>query len=152
MVTQLLPNDPFFRTSIGFDRIFNTLERLNSSSNATESYPPYNIIRTGDDSFIVELALAGFKKEELEVEVKESVLHVKGEKIDEDGKRNYIHKGIGGRRFHKTFTLAEFVEVHSVNFVDGILSLQMERIIPDEKKPRKLEIGSQSVEPVLLTE
>jgi molecular chaperone IbpA len=154
MVTQsLLPNDPFFRTSIGFDRIFNTLERLNSTSNATESYPPYNIIRTSDDCFVVELALAGFNKEELDVEVKESVLHIKGEKLEEDGKRNYIHKGIGGRRFHKSFTLAEFVEVHSVNFVNGILSLQMERIVPDEKKPRKLEIGSELIQqPVLLTE
>ena len=149
MVTQLLPNDPFFRTSIGFDRLFDTLNRLNNTTNVQESYPPYNIISNGDDCFVIEIALAGFKKEELEVEVKEATLHIKGEKLEEDGKRSYVHKGIGGRRFHKTFTLAEYVEVDTVNFVDGILSISMERRVPEEKKPKILVINS---EPELLVE
>ena len=98
MVRTLLDlNDPFFRTTIGFDKMFNTLEQLNGLSNVSESYPPYNLIRTGDDCFVIEVALAGFSKEELNVEIKENVLHINGEKkqVKDDGKKNYIHKGIG---------------------------------------------------------
>ena len=77
MVRTLLDlNDPFFRTTIGFDKMFNTLERLNGHSNVSESYPPYNLIRTGDDRFVIEVALAGFSREELNVEIKENVLQM----------------------------------------------------------------------------
>ena len=148
MVRTLLDlNDPFFRTTIGFDKMFNTLERLNGHSNVSESYPPYNLIRTGDDRFVIEVALAGFSKEELNVEIKENVLHINGEKkqVEDDGKKNYIHKGIGARKFHKTFTLAEYVEVVEGAYVDGVLTVVCERQVPDEKKPRKIDLGDSKV-------
>ncbi len=147
MVTNLLNmNDPFFRTSIGFDKMFDTLERLNSASNAQEGYPPYNLIRKGEETFIIELAVAGFSKKELDVEIKENTLHITGEKAqDEEGKKNYIHKGIGGRRFHKTFTLAEYVEVVDGSFADGILTVVCERQIPDSMKPRKIKLGDDRI-------
>ena len=147
MVNSILGlSDPFFRTSIGFDKMFDTLERLNSASNAQEGYPPYNLIRTGDDCFVIEVALAGFSKKEIDVEIKENVLHIKGQKTDEEeGKKNYIHKGIGGRRSHKTFTLAEYVEVIDGSFVDGILTIVCERIVPEEKKPRKVVLGDDKI-------
>tara|TARA_R100000988_G_C3873715_1_gene104986 strand:+ start:42 stop:500 length:459 start_codon:yes stop_codon:yes gene_type:complete len=148
MVRTLLDlNDPFFRTTIGFDKMFNTLEQLNGLSNVSESYPPYNLIRTGDDRFVIEVALAGFSKEELNVEIKENVLHINGEKkqVEDDGKKNYIHKGIGARKFHKTFTLAEYVEVVEGAYVDGVLTVVCERQLPEEKKPRKLDLGDSKV-------
>jgi len=148
MVRTLLDlNDPFFRTTIGFDKMFNTLEQLNGLSNVSESYPPYNLIRTGDDCFVIEVALAGFSKEELNVEIKENVLHINGEKkqVEDDGKKNYIHKGIGARKFHKTFTLAEYVEVVEGAYVDGVLTVVCERQLPEEKKPRKLDLGDSKV-------
>lgn len=150
MVNLFNLNDPFFRTSVGFDKMFDSLERLNSASSAEESYPPYNLIRTGDDSFVIEIALAGFKEKELNVEVKENVLHIHGEKSQEEIKKNYIHKGIGGRRFHKTFTLAEYVQVENASFIDGIVTINCEREIPEEKKPRniKLNIKSDVIDPV----
>ena len=148
MVRTLLDlNDPFFRTTIGFDKMFNTLEQLNGHANVSESYPPYNLIRTGDDTFVIEVALAGFSKEELNVEVKENVLHIDGEKkqVKDDGKKDYIHKGIGARKFHKTFTLAEYVEVVEGAYVDGVLTVVCERQLPEEKKPRKLDLGDSKV-------
>ena len=148
MVRTLLDlNDPFFRTTIGFDKMFNTLEQLNGLSNVSESYPPYNLIRTGDDRFVIEVALAGFSKEELNVEIKENVLHINGEKeqVKDDGKKDFIHKGIGTRRFHKTFTLAEYVEVVEGAYVDGVLTVVCERQVPDEKKPRKIDLGDSKV-------
>ena len=148
MVRTLLDlNDPFFRTTIGFDKMFNTLEQLNGLSNVSESYPPYNLIRTGDHCFVIEVALAGFSKEELNVEIKENVLHINGEKkqVEDDGKKNYIHKGIGARKFHKTFTLAEYVEVVEGAYVDGVLTVVCERQLPEEKKPRKLDLGDSKV-------
>ena len=147
MVTNLLNmNDPFFRTSIGFDMMFDHLERLNSASNAHEGYPPYNLIRKGEETFVIEIALAGFSKKELDVEIKENVLHIKGEKAqEEEGKKDYIHKGIGGRRFHKTFTLEEYVEVVDGSFVDGILTVVCKRQLPEEKKPRKIVLGNERV-------
>ena len=148
MVRTLLDlNDPFFRTTIGFDKMFNTLEQLNGLSNVSESYPPYNLIRTGDDRFVIEVALAGFSREELNVEIKENVLHINGEKelVEDDGKKDYIHKGIGARKFHKTFTLAEYVEVVEGAYVDGVLTIVCERQLPEEKKPRKLNLGDSKV-------
>ena len=148
MVRTLLDlNDPFFRTTIGFDKMFNTLEQLNGLSNVSESYPPYNLIRTGDDRFVIEVALAGFSREELNVEIKENVLHINGEKeqVKDDGKKDFIHKGIGTRRFHKTFTLAEYVEVVEGAYVDGVLTVVCERQLPEEKKPRKLDLGDSKV-------
>ena len=148
MVRTLLDlNDPFFRTTIGFDKMFNTLEQLNGLSNVSESYPPYNLIRTGDDRFVIEVALAGFSREELNVEIKENVLHINGEKeqVKDDGKKDFIHKGIGTRRFHKTFTLAEYVEVVEGAYVDGVLTIVCERQLPEEKKPRKLDLGDSKV-------
>ena len=148
MVRTLLDlNDPFFRTTIGFDKMFNTLEQLNGHANVTENYPPYNLIRTGDDTFVIEVALAGFSREELNVEIKENVLHINGEKelVEDDGKKDFIHKGIGTRRFHKTFTLAEYVEVVEGAYVDGVLTVVCERQLPEEKKPRKLDLGDSKV-------
>ena len=138
-------NTLFPRASfIGFDHLFQELEH--ATNHAYDHYPPQNIVKLTDDEYVIEVAVAGFSKKELDVEIKENVLHIKGQKTDEEeGKKNYIHKGIGGRRFHKTFTLAEYVEVIDGSFVDGILTIVCERIVPEEKKPRKVVLGDDKI-------
>ena len=155
MVTNLLNmNDPFFRTSIGFDKMFDHLERLNSASNAHEGYPPYNLIRKGEETFVIEIALAGFSKKELDVEIKENILSVKGSKEEETAKRAYVHQGLASRAFERHFTLADHVEVVDGDIVNGVLVINLERVVPDVLKPKKITLGEKTKKSVktLLTE
>jgi molecular chaperone IbpA len=125
--------DPFF---IGWDRQFKDLEKqMHNSTN----YPPYNLVQVGEDSYMIELALAGFKKEEIEVSQEKNLLTVKGSSNDEES-ATYIHKGIGARSFTRTFSLSEFMEVAGVAMIDGILKVFVIRNIPEEAKPKKFEI------------
>ena len=138
MVSSLtldLFNDPFF---IGFDRQFKDLEKtMKNSSN----YPPHNISKVigSDDQYVIELAIAGFSKEDIEVEQDKNVLTIKGS-AKEDTNKEYIYKGIGGRSFVKTFQLAEYVEVNSVVISNGILMVLLMKIIPENEKPKKFAI------------
>ena len=123
--------------SIGFDRMFDNLMNVPTAS----SYPPYNIVKNDDDKFTLEIAVAGFSKDEIEIEFKENILKIESKSRPEgDDDKEYLHKGISNKRFVKTFTLSDDVVVNGADMKDGILKIEMERIIPEEKKPRLIEI------------
>jgi molecular chaperone IbpA len=130
-------NDPFF---IGFNRDFERLSRIHN--HATQStYPPYNVIQMDDeDSFCIEVAVAGFSKSDLDVSVNEQTLTVKGEIKTESSGEKVIHKGIAARKFTREFALAEFIEVTGAEVKDGMLRISLERIVPEEKKPKTIKI------------
>ena len=125
-------NDPFF---IGFQPNVQTWSNLSNQGN----YPPYNLIKIDEDNYMVELALAGFKKEDISVEQEKNVLTIKGssESLEEN---SYIHKGIGARSFTRTFSLSEFMEVAGVMMADGVLKVLVVRNVPEEAKPKSFDI------------
>ena len=142
-------NDPFF---IGFDRM---VDRMRANTPGQSNYPPYNIVKVDEDNYAIELAVAGFNKNELVIELKEGVLHIEGKKNsdDVDESTQYLHKGISARSFRRSFTLSDTIVVRGADFNDGILKINLENVIPEEKKPRVIEIGGGStVEQELLTE
>jgi molecular chaperone IbpA len=149
-------DSPFFQHTVGFDRIFDQLETVKHGLERTDrsNYPPYNIVKTGDDTFTIELAVAGFSRENLDVEIKENILSVKGAKEEETAKRVYVHQGLASRTFERHFTLADHVEVVDGDIVDGVLVINLERIVPDILKPKKINLGEKTKKPVktLLTE
>lgn len=131
---------PFPRSSfVGFDKLFDELTRAQLGTQ--NNYPPHNVVKVDEDKFIIELALAGFKSEDLDIQLKDSILTVTGKKEDE---REYYHKGISSREFVRTFTLGEYVEVTGATLVDGILSINLERVVPEEERPKKIEINQNS--------
>ena len=125
-------NDPFF---IGFQPNVNTWTHVTTQNN----YPPYNVIKEDDDTYIVEIALAGFDKSDLSVTVDNGNLIVKGEKEKKDDVE-FTHKGIATRSFTRSFALGEFMEVTGAEFENGMLSITVERIVPEEKKPKSIKI------------
>lgn len=134
---------PLHHSTLGFDRFFSEAERLlNHEARAVNnSFPPHNIIKLDDNRYLVELAVAGFSKDEIQISIEDNILSIKGEKKDKDTEVTYIHRGIGTRSFTKTLTVADTVEVKGAEFKDGILRIGLENIIPEHKKPRKIEIG-----------
>lgn len=130
------------RHAIGFDRLFDEIGRTFVNSRSDGNYPPYNIVRLDDTNYTVELAVAGFGQEEVEVEIKENLLTVKGEKAaaEEADKREYLHRGISSRTFVRTFTLADNVEVREATVSNGILTIALEHVVPEEKKAKKIQI------------
>ena len=131
--------------TVGFDDMFDHFEHMMDDSffrGSVTNFPPYNIVKTGENTYDVELALAGFNKKDIEVEYKENLLTVKSKKQeetkDEDG--NVIHRGISKRMFSKTFTIANDVEVKGAELKDGLLKISMERIIPEHKKAKLIDI------------
>ena len=129
--------------SVGLDRLFDDVFRFVEHAPAT-NYPPYNIVKTGTNTYDVELAVAGFGKKDIEVQYEDNMLTVKSKKSDkseekdEDG--NIIHRGISKRYFSKSFTIADDVEVKGAELKDGLLKVSMERIVPEAKKPRTIDI------------
>jgi|TARA_A100001391_G_scaffold108289_1_gene72721 molecular chaperone IbpA len=126
--------------SVGFDEIFNTLS-MTSKLNSKPNYPPYNIVKSGED-YRIEISMAGFKVEDIDVEVKDNTLTISAEQTDEKKGVEYIHKGISERDFYKSFALAEYVEVKDAVVLDGILVISLEKNIPEEEKPKKIAIKS----------
>jgi molecular chaperone IbpA len=141
---------------LGFERFFDDVEKLLASDVAkvSSSFPPHNIIKLDESRYVVELAIAGFSKNEIEISVEDGTLTVKGEKQEKETGVQYLHKGIGTRSFTKSLTIADTVEVKGAEFKDGILRIGLENVIPEHKKPRKIEIGSELKEfkPQLLQE
>ncbi|MCW5697199.1 MAG: Hsp20 family protein [Bauldia sp.] len=134
---------PLYRSTVGFDRLFSLFDRLSDVENAAPSYPPYNIERTGENAYRITMAVAGFGEGDLNVEVKEGVLTVKGEKKDEAGAgREVLYRGIAGRAFERRFQLADYVEVRGAALENGLLHLDLVREIPESLKPRRIEIAS----------
>jgi len=147
---------PLTHTTLGFERFFDDVEKLLASDVAkvSTSFPPHNIIKLDESRYVVELAVAGFSKDEIDITVEDGSLIVKGEKKDKETEVTYLHRGIGTRSFTKTLTVADTIEVKGAEFKDGILRIGLENIIPEHKKPRKIEIGSELKEfkPELLQE
>ena len=147
---------PLTHTTLGFERFFDDVEKLLASDVAkvSTSFPPHNIIKLDESRYVVELAVAGFSKDEIDITVEDGSLIVKGEKKDKETEVTYLHRGIGTRSFTKTLTVADTIEVKGAEFKDGILRIGLENIIPEHKKPRKIEIGSELKEfkPQLLQE
>ena len=134
MVSSMLNsvfNDPFF---VGFNREINKATNIYNSGN----FPPYNIVQIDEDHFVVELAVAGFGEDDLEVIYQDGTITIKGEKKDDDAE--YIHKGIATRKFTREFILGSYLEVTSANLDNGVLSVSLERNLPESMKPRQIEI------------
>ena len=147
---------PLAHTTLGFERFFDDVERLLASDVAkvSSSFPPHNILKLDESRYVVELAIAGFSKDEIEITVEDGTLTVKGDKKEKDTDVQYLHRGIGTRSFTKTLTVADTIEVKGAEFKDGILRIGLENIILEHKKPRKVEIGNELKEfkPQLLQE
>jgi molecular chaperone IbpA len=126
---------PLNRALIGFDQLFDTLEYK-----ATTNYPPYNIIKSDEDNYTIEVAVAGFKKKEITVQVDNNKLSVKGSKEKEDTKVQYLHHALSARNFTHQFTIAENMVIKSAALEDGVLKVLLERIVPESKKVRTIEI------------
>ena len=135
---------PMFRYSVGFDRMQQLMDAALSRSEAT-TYPPYNIETDGENSYRVSLAVAGFNKKELDIFVENETLTVTGSKADIDDANNYLHHGIAGRNFKLQFNLAEHIKIVGANLENGVLSIDLERELPDALKPRQIKIGSNPV-------
>lgn len=130
---------PFYRSAIGFDRLF---QMLDSGFDSDSGYPPYNIERTAENSYRITMAVAGFTPEEFNVEAKESTLTVTGEKKPDDKERTFLHRGIAARNFERRFQLADYVEVTAASFENGLLNIDLERKIPERMKPRQIAINA----------
>ena len=131
---------PLFRSTVGFDRMFDMLDQVADTS---QGYPPYNIERTSDDRYRITVAVAGFGEKDINVEVRDGLLTVTGKREDSD-KQSYLYHGIAGRAFERRFQLAEHVEVKGAGLENGLLHVDLERRVPEEKKPRRIAInGSQ---------
>ena len=134
---------PLYRATVGFDRLFEEFDRLNTTV-SSQGYPPYNISKSLDDDevYVITLAVAGFKKSEIDVELKEGNLLINGtvENKEESG-IEYLHKGIAERNFFRSFKLAEYVEVKSAKLEDGLLKVELFRNVPDALKPQKIKVS-----------
>ncbi len=139
---------PLYRSFIGSDRLANLADAATRSEKQT-AYPPYNIEVLGEDKYRITMAIAGFSKEEVEIEVKENTLSITGTKADteKDAKdnRRFLHRGLSERNFERKFQLGDHVKVTGADLENGLLNVELERIIPEADKPRKIAIGGQSL-------
>ena len=138
---------PFRRSTVGFDRLFDMLES-SGTGNGGENYPPFDLIKTGDNDYRIELAVAGFRPEEIDIIAQQNVLIVTGRKKDESEERDsdYVYRGIATRSFERRFALADHIQVRGADLKDGLLSVELVREIPEAMKPKKIEIGGGSKE------
>jgi len=137
---RTLDFSPLYRSVVGFDRLADLLDA--AAHESATGYPPYNIERTGDHTYRIELAVAGFKPDELSIEVKEAVLTVTGRKGANDAERRFVHRGLAERNFERRFQLAEYVVVTEANLADGLLAISLKRELTEALKPRRIEIGA----------
>ncbi|MCF3640352.1 Hsp20 family protein [Rhizobium sp. TRM95111] len=138
---------PLYRSTVGFDRLFTMLDTL-GQPDQTQSYPPYNIERTGENAYRITMAVAGFAESELSIEAREHTLTVKGEKAEEtaeDGR--FLYRGIAKRAFERRFQLADHVEIRGAQLKNGLLHIDLVREIPEAMKPRRIEIASTAAQP-----
>lgn len=132
---------PYRRSTVGFDRLFNLLE---TGLREDDGYPPFDIVKEGEDSFRITLAIAGFRPQDIEIVAQQNQLTVTGNREDNDGQRDYLHRGIATRAFERRFQLADFIEASDARFENGLLSIALKRVVPEAMKPRKIEIGGAS--------
>jgi len=151
MIMRTFDYSPFYRATVGFDRVFDLLDSVASQSGAN-GYPPYNIEKAGNDAYRIVMAVAGFGEAELNVTQKENELLVIG-KAAENGNgqndRQYLYRGIAGRNFERRFQLADHVKVVGAKLANGLLTIELQREIPEEKKPRAIAIEAEGAKPAL---
>ena len=142
---------PLFRYSVGFDRLDDLFETAFRNTQEA-SYPPYNIVKTGQDNYKITLAVAGFGEDDLEVVVKENVLTVRGKVNDADKGKDvtYLHRGIAGRAFEHRFQLADHVRVAGAQLANGLLDIDLVREVPESMKPQRIEIGAGTAKPKVI--
>jgi molecular chaperone IbpA len=139
---------PYRRSTVGFDRLFDTLEAAARGDAGGTNYPPYDIERTGDDSYRITLAVAGFAEDEIELTAQQNLLVVAGKKTDavaNDEGHRYLHRGIATRAFERRFQLADHVRVTGASLTNGLLAVDLVREVPEAMKPRKIAIGGATV-------
>jgi len=139
---------PFRRSTVGFDRLFDMLENSSMGGNG-ENYPPFDLIKLGDNDYRIELAVAGFKPDEIDITAQQNVLVVTGQKNEgsEPKGSDYIYRGIANRSFERRFALADHIQVRGADLKDGLLAIELVREIPEAMKPKKIDIGSGSEQP-----
>jgi molecular chaperone IbpA len=136
---------PFRRSTVGFDRLFDMLESSTAGTNS-DNYPPFDLIKLADNAYRIELAVAGFKPDEIEITAQQNVLIVTGRRNDEREEQGtgYVYRGIANRSFERRFALADHIQVRGADMKDGLLSIDLVREIPEAMKPKKINIGSAS--------
>jgi len=122
---------------VGFDHLFNELDH--ATKHAHDHYPPHNVLKTGESDYLIELAVAGFAKEGIDIELHERTLTITGNHVSKG--REYVHRGISTKKFKRTFRLSEHVQVHGADIIDGILAIELKYVIPEDQRPRKINIG-----------
>ena len=133
---------PLYRSTVGFEHLASLLDTLTGVGNDTQTYPPYNIERLGENSYRIAMAVAGFSPDDIKVEVEESLLKVSGHKSDEAKDNEFLYRGIAARNFERRFQLADYVEVKGADIKNGMLHIDLAREVPEKMKPRAIAIGS----------
>jgi molecular chaperone IbpA len=133
---------PLYRSTVGFDSLATMLDQVASFDNEADAYPPYNIERLTENQYRITMAVAGFSNQDVKIEVKENTLSIRGEKNEAGKEREFLHRGIASRAFERRFQLADHVEVRGADLKDGLLSLDLEREVPERLKPRIVQIGA----------
>jgi molecular chaperone IbpA len=132
---------PYRRSTVGFDRLFDLLENQ-AAADAGDGFPPFDLEREGEDNYRITVAAAGFGPNEIEIVAQQNLLTIKGNKAPERADRSFLHRGIATRSFERRFQLADFVQVQSASFENGLLHIALRREVPETMKPRKIEIGA----------
>ena len=135
---------PLYRSSVGFDRMANLLDSAMRGEQQTGGYPPYDIEVLAENNYSVTVAVAGFKRDELDIQVENNVLTIRGKKADSETEKQFLHRGIANRAFERKFNLADHVEVTTASLDNGLLTVSLKREIPEAMKPRSIEIGDAS--------
>jgi len=140
--------------TLGFENFIRDVEAILNETRPVNNFPPHNIVKLDENKYVVELAVAGFGKDDIDIQVQENTLTIKGEKKEGTPDLEYLHRGIGTRSFTKSITIADTIEVKGAEYKDGILRIGLENIIPEHKKPRKIEIDNElkTFRPQLLQE
>jgi molecular chaperone IbpA len=139
---RTLDFSPFYRSSIGFDRMADLLNTASATETKQNPYPPYNIVLTGDDTYRITMAIAGFSEADLDIQVEQNVLAIAAKKPELSAPKEYLHQGIAERGFERRFQLADHVRVENAQLEHGLLHIDLIREIPEAKKPRKIEINA----------
>ena len=134
---------PYRRSTVGFDRLFDLLE-TGSRGDVPDGFPPFDILKDGEDSYRITLAVAGFRPEDIEVVAQQNLLTVTGKRTDDDTSGEYLHRGIATRSFERRFQLADFIEAGNATFEHGLLTIALRRVVPEAMKPRRIEIGGKA--------
>jgi len=133
---------PLYRTTVGFDHLSSLLNNIHSSDTSTASYPPYNIELIDDNQYQITMAISGFDESEISIQSENQLLTIKSQKSDQEANKKYLHQGIAARNFERRFQLADHVEVRGASLTNGLLYIDLAKIVPDAMKPKFIPIGT----------